>query len=92
MIPLFQNNNILDIDIIAFQKPWKNTRDQTIYHPQKDSFHLFNPKAIKQEYASLLTKRLINLLGLTPWTDQISLAYTSICQIDAYTSTISTIR
>lgn len=33
MITLFQNENILDIDIIALQEPWKNTWDQTTDHP-----------------------------------------------------------
>lgn len=44
MIPLFQNENILDIDIIALQEPWRNTRDQTTYHPRKDAFPYISRK------------------------------------------------
>ena len=33
MIPLIQNDNILVIDIIALQEAWRNTQDQTNYHP-----------------------------------------------------------
>lgn len=40
MIPLFQNDNILDINIIAIQKLQRNTQKQTTYHLQKNLFHL----------------------------------------------------
>lgn len=49
MIPLFQNNNILDINVIALQKPWKNIQDQTTYHPYKNAFYFLCPKATWQK-------------------------------------------
>ena len=58
MIPLFQNNNILDIDIIALQEPWKNTRDQTTYHPQKDSFDLLYPESDKARVCFFINKKI----------------------------------
>lgn len=34
-ISLFQNNSILNIDIIALQEPWRNTRDTSSHIPRK---------------------------------------------------------
>ncbi len=58
MIPLFQNDNILDIDIIALQEPWRNTRDQTIYHLRKDAFHLIYPESDKARVCFLINKKI----------------------------------
>ncbi len=58
MIPLFQNDNILDIDIITLQEPWRNTRDQTTYHPRKESFHLLYPKNNKARVCFFVNKKI----------------------------------
>ena len=58
MIPLFQNDNILDIDIIALQEPWKNIRDQMFYHPQIDAFHLIYPEINKARVCSFINKKI----------------------------------
>ncbi len=58
MIPLFQNENIVDIDIGALQEPWRNTRDKKTYHSQKDSFHLPYPKSNKAKGCFLVNKKI----------------------------------
>lgn len=58
MIPLFQNDNILDIDIIALQEPWRNTRDQTTHHPQKDSFHLLYLESNKARACFFINEKI----------------------------------
>ena len=58
MISLFQNNNILDIDIIALQEPWRNTRDQTTYHLRKDAFHLIYPDSDKAKVCFFINKKI----------------------------------
>ena len=58
MIPLFQNDNILDIDIIALQEPWRNTRDQTTYHPRKESFHLLYPESNRARVCLFINKKI----------------------------------
>ncbi len=58
MVPLFQNNNILNIDIIALQEPWRNTRDQTTYHPRKDAFHLVYPESDKTRVCFFVNKKI----------------------------------
>ena len=58
MIPLFQNDNILDIDIIALQEPWRNTRDQTTYHARKDAFHLIYPESDKARVCFFINKKI----------------------------------
>ncbi len=56
MVPLFQNNNILNINIIALQEPWRNTRDQTKYHARKDAFHLVYPESDKTRVCFFVNK------------------------------------
>ena len=58
MVPLFQNESILNIDIIALQEPWRNTRDQTTYHPRKDAFHLIYPESDKARVCFFVNKRI----------------------------------
>ena len=58
MIPLFQNDKILNIDIIAIQEPWRNTRDQTTYHPRKDSFHLLYSENDKTRVCFFINKKI----------------------------------
>ncbi len=58
MISLFQNDNILDIDIIVLKEPWRNKRDQTIYHPRKDSFHLLYPESNKARVCLFVNKKI----------------------------------
>lgn len=58
MIPLFDNKNILDIDIIALQEPWRNIRDQTTYHPRKDVFHLVYPENDKARVCFFINKKI----------------------------------
>ena len=58
MIPLFSNDEILDIDIIALQAPGRNTGDQTIYHPRKDSFHLLYSENDKTRVCFFINKRI----------------------------------
>ncbi len=58
MVTLFQNNNILNIDIIALQEPWRNTRDQTTYHPRKNAFHLVYPESDKTRVCFFVNKRI----------------------------------
>lgn len=57
MVPLFQNESILNIDIIALLEPWRNTRDQTTYHPRKDAFHLIYPESDKARVCFFINKR-----------------------------------
>lgn len=40
MAPLFSEENIADFDISALQEPWKNTYQNTTFHPRKDAFEL----------------------------------------------------
>lgn len=35
MIPLFENEQIKEVDIIARQEPWQNPWKHTTYHPLK---------------------------------------------------------
>ncbi len=58
MILLFQNDEILNIDIIAIQEPWRNTRDQTIYHPRKNSFHLLYSENDKTRVCFFINKKI----------------------------------
>ena len=58
MVPLFQSENILNIDIIALQEPWRNTRDQTTYHPRKDAFHLIYPESNKARVCFFINKKI----------------------------------
>ncbi len=58
MILLLQNDEILNIDIIAIQEPWRNTRDQTIYHPQKNSFHLLYSENDKTKVCFFINKKI----------------------------------
>ncbi len=58
MIPLFQNDKILDIDIIALQEPLRSTRDQTKYHPRKDSFHLLYSENDKTRVCIFINKKI----------------------------------
>ena len=58
MIPLFQNDNIFSIDIIAIQEPWRNTRDITTYHPQKDTFYLLYPETNKARICYFINKKI----------------------------------
>lgn len=64
MIPLFQNDNILSIDIIAIQEPWRNTRDITTYHPRKDTFHLLYSETNKARVCYFINKKI----DQTTWT------------------------
>lgn len=38
MISFFQNEDILNIDIIVYNESWKNTQDQTTYHSRLNAF------------------------------------------------------
>ncbi len=58
MIPLFQNNDILDIDIIARQEPWRNTRHHTRYHLQKNPFHLLYSENDKTRVCFFINKKI----------------------------------
>ena len=58
IVPLFQNESIPNIDIIALQEPWRNTRDQTIYYPQKDAFHLIYPESDKARVYFFVNKKI----------------------------------
>ena len=58
MIPQFQNDSILDIDIIALQELWKNTQDQTTYYPRKNLFHLLHPKSNKARVCFFINKKV----------------------------------
>lgn len=40
MIPLFENEQIKEVDIIALQEPWRNPWKHIIYHPLKSFFDL----------------------------------------------------
>lgn len=40
MQSLFALQNVLSIDVIAIQEPWRNTETYTTYHPLKEHFHL----------------------------------------------------
>lgn len=58
MISLFQNDNILCIDIIAIQKSWNNICDITTYHFQKDTFHLLYPETNKARLYYFINKKI----------------------------------
>lgn len=58
MIPLFQNNNILNIYIIVIQESWKNIRDIINCHPQKNTFLLFYPKTNKVKLCYFINKKI----------------------------------
>lgn len=58
MILLFPNDNILDIDIVAFQEPQRNTWDQIIYYPQKNSFYLLYPKSNKARVCFFINRKI----------------------------------
>ena len=58
MIPLFENDKILNIDIIALQEQWRNTRDQTIYHARKYFFHLLYSENDKTRVCFFINKRI----------------------------------
>ena len=55
---LFQNNHILIIDIIAPQKPYKNTQDQIIYHQHKDAFHFVYSESDKTWVYFFVNKKI----------------------------------
>lgn len=58
MITLVQNNKIFNIDIIAFQEPWKNTRNQIKYYSQKNSFYLLYLKCNKIKVCFFINKKI----------------------------------
>lgn len=58
MILLFQNDNILDNDIIVLQKPWKNIWDPTTYHPQKDALHFIYHQSNKARVCFFINKKI----------------------------------
>lgn len=58
MVPLFQNNIILNIDSITLQELWRNTRNQIIYHSYKDDFHLVYSQTNKTQICFFLNKKI----------------------------------
>lgn len=58
IISLLQNNNILSINIITIQEPWKITCDIITYHLQKDTFHLLYPKTNKAKVCYFIKKKI----------------------------------
>ena len=61
MVPLFQSENILNIDIIALQESWRNTRDQTTYYPRKYAFHLIYLESNKAQVCFFINKKIEQL-------------------------------
>lgn len=61
---LFQNDNILNINIIAIQEPWENIRDIRTYHLQNDIFYLLYSKINKARICYFINKKI----GQFTWT------------------------
>lgn len=65
MIPLFEDlENILKVDIIALQEPWRNQRDLTAYHPLKQNFELIYLPSIETRVCFYVRKGI----ALSSWT------------------------
>ena len=58
MVPLFKNDNILNINTTALQEPWKNTWDQTTYHLRKDAYYLVYFESDKTQVCFFVYKRI----------------------------------
>lgn len=65
MILLFEDlENILKVDIIALQEPWKHQRDLTTYHPLKQNFELIYLPSIETRVCFYIRKGI----ALSSWT------------------------
>lgn len=64
MIPLFLNDMIFSIDIIAIMEPWRNTHNITTYHSEKNTFHFFYFKTNKARVCYFIDKKI----DQTSWT------------------------
>lgn len=40
MVPLLENEEVQNMDILAIQEPWHNTQNQSSYNPSSSPFHL----------------------------------------------------
>ena len=58
MVPFFQNESIFNINIIALQESWGQTRDQITYHLQINIFHLIYPENDKLQGCFFVNKRI----------------------------------
>ena len=64
MIPLFKDDKVYTIDIIALQEPWRNQKDRTTYHPLKDRFDLVYIEDNKTRVCFYINKKI----DLASWT------------------------
>ena len=58
IIPLLQNDDFLDIYIIAIQEPGRNTWDRATFQPRKSSFYLLYPENDKVRVYFFINKRI----------------------------------
>lgn len=64
MIPLFEDQRVQDVDILAIQEPWRNPAQATTYHPLKGIFELvFEDKSNNTRVCFFVNKRL----ALSEW-------------------------
>lgn len=80
----------MTISSLHFRSHGKTPRFRQPTTHEKTHSTLPTPKATKQGFASLFTRRWNNLIGHTRLTCQISLAYTLSCLTDRYIFTTST--
>ena len=64
MAPLFNQKMIDSFDIIALQEPWRNTHQNTTYHPRKDVYELSYMDHGRTRVCWYINKRL----SLVSWT------------------------
>lgn len=59
MIPLFEDQRVQDIDILAIQEPWRNPAQATTYHSLKRFFELlFDGRSNNTRVCFFVNKRL----------------------------------
>ena len=58
MIPLLQDENIREYDIIAIQEPWRNPFMKTSYNPSTSPFYLAYPPFRETRVCLYVNKRL----------------------------------
>lgn len=64
MIPLFEDQRVQDVDILAIQEPWRNPVQATTYHPLKRFFGLvFEDRSNNTRVCFFVNKRL----ALSEW-------------------------
>jgi hypothetical protein len=58
LVPLLQDTNVDEFDILAIQEPWRNPTVTTSYNPARSQFHLAYPPHLLARVCFYINKRL----------------------------------